>query len=404
MSRAAVFVWLFGITQIVGYGTLYYSFSALAPSMAKDLDLAIGWVYGAFSLALLAGGLVSPFVGRALDRYGAGSVMTFGSLAAAAALALCAAANGSAMLAIGLVAIEATAIVVQYEAAFAALVQLTGTDANRRITHLTLIAGFASTIFWPLTTYLHDVMSWREVYFWYAGLHVVLCFPIHLWIARQPRVRRVDASVVSEARQDVFSPSQEQRAFGLLLVGFSLVGFVISALLVHMIPLLTSLGLGSMSAVVGAVFGPAQVFSRVVNMGFGKELHPLRLAMISAAMMVLALGLLAVASPWLVAALMFSALFGLGSGLTSIVRGTVPLALFGPHGYGARVGKLTSARLILSSVAPFAFAMVLDQAGPTAGLCLLMGLGTLAVVALWIIDRWGLRSVEVAEGVPLGTV
>ncbi len=393
MSRAAVLVWLFGLTQIVGYGTLYYSFSVLAPSMAEDLGLAIGWVYGAFSLALLAGGLVSPFVGRAVDRHGAGAVMTFGSLAAAAALVLCATAVNAPMLAMGLVAIEVTAIFVQYEAAFAALVQLTGQDANRRITHLTLIAGFASTIFWPLTSALHDVISWRDVYLWYAGLHLVLCLPVHIWVARQPRTGATDRAAIPDGDTSGRpSTGDERRAFALLLIGFSLVGFVISALLVHMIPLLTALGLGSMSAVVGAVFGPAQVLSRVVNMGFGRELHPLRLAMISAAMMVLALGLLAIASPWLVAALLFSALFGLGSGLTSIVRGTVPLALFGPQSYGARVGKLTSARLILSSIAPFAFALVLERAGTTVGLCLLIGLALLAVGALWAIGRQRLSA------------
>ena len=319
--------------------------------------------------------------------------MTVGSLAAAGGLVLCASANSAPMLAVGLVAIEATAIVVQYEAAFAALVQLTGSDANRRITHLTLIAGFASTIFWPLTSYLHDVMSWRDVYLWYAGLHALLCFPIHLWIARQPRVRRPDAVPVSNgSAQKYSSANEERRAFGLLLVGFSLVGFVMSALLVHMIPLLTSLGLGSMSAVVGAVFGPAQVFSRVVNMGFGKQLHPLRLAIISAAMITFALSLLAVASPWLAAGFFFSAMFGLGSGLTSIVRGTVPLALFGPDGYGARVGKLTAGKLILSSIAPFAFALVLENFGTAGGLSLLIGVSLIAIVALWTIDRQGRRA------------
>lgn len=393
MSRAAVLVWLFGLTQIIGYGTLYYSFSVLAPSMAEDLGLAIGWVYGAFSLALLAGGLASPFVGRAVDRYGAGAIMAFGSLAAAAALVLCATASNAPTLAMGLVAIEVAAIFVQYEAAFAALVQITGSDANRRITHLTLIAGFASTIFWPLTSALHDIMSWRDVYLWYAGLHVVLCLPVHMWVARQRRANGTERiTIPDDDNVDHRSTRSDRRAFGLLLVGFSLVGFVISALLVHMIPLLTALGLGSMSAVVGAVFGPAQVLSRVVNMGFGRELHPLRLAMISAGMMVLALALLAVASPWLAAALMFSALFGLGSGLTSIVRGTVPLALFGPQGYGARIGTLTSARLVLSSVAPFTFALVLEYGGTGAGLCLLIGIGLAAVSSLWIIDRMRSRA------------
>ncbi|MEK1933559.1 MAG: MFS transporter, partial [Pararhizobium sp.] len=139
------------MTQIIGYGTLYYSFSALAASMAGDLGWSPEWVFGAFSVSLLAGGLAAPIAGNWIDRYGAGTVMAFGSIAAAVALVACALAPGPISFVAGLVAI----------AAFAVLVQMNPRTAQRSITHLTLIAGFASTIFWPLTSALHERLSWQ---------------------------------------------------------------------------------------------------------------------------------------------------------------------------------------------------------------------------------------------------
>lgn len=394
MSRSAITVWLLGATQIIGYGSLYYSFSVLAPGMGADLGLPLEWVYGAFSVALLFGGLASPRIGRAFDRYGAGKVMAVGSILAPIALCLCALAPQRMAFAAGMIAIEIAAIFVLYEAAFAALVQTTGKDAARRITHLTLIAGFASTIFWPLTSFLHAHMSWREVFFVFAAMHVVICFPVHLWLSQHKPM----AAAMSDKEQadapgfESLEPSQQRRAFALLLCGFAIVGFVMSALLVHMIPVLTGLGLGAMSALVGAVFGPAQVMSRIVNMCFGRELHPLRLSIISALLLPVSICLLALAAPWLAAALMFSALFGLGSGLTSIVKGTVPLALFGPDGYGDRIGKITSARLILSSLAPFAFSLAIERIGTVPALYVLALLGFIGAGALLLIDRMRFRA------------
>ena len=135
-----------GLTQVIGYGTLYYSFSILAAGMAADIGWSQDAVYGAFS-ALLAGALIGPRCGRWVDRHGAGRIMALGSAAAAAALVACAIAPGPLGLALGLVAIQLAASFVLYEVAFPALVQVAGFGAQRSITHLTLIAGFASTLF-----------------------------------------------------------------------------------------------------------------------------------------------------------------------------------------------------------------------------------------------------------------
>ncbi len=351
-----------GITQIIGYGSLYYSFSILAPDMARDFDWSVEWVFGVLSAALLVGGLVAPWLGRWIDRFGAGRVMTFGSLAAAVALTGCALAPDRTTFAAALIAVEVSANLVQYGAAFALLVQIGPATAQRSITYLTLIAGFASTIFWPITSALHAHLSWQSVYLVFAGLNLLVCLPIHAWLAHTARQREKNGGVhkAAHAVAGSLSPDARRTGFTLMVTAFALQSLVGSAVLVHMVPLLSGLGLGASAALVGTLFGPAQVASRLVNMVLGKDLPPITLATIAAALMALSGLVLAATSPATAGAMVFAVLFGFGNGLFSIVSGTLPLSLFGSEGYGRLQGKVMSARLIVSASAPFVFALAMS--------------------------------------------
>lgn len=291
-----------GVSQIVGYGTLYYSFGILAPAMARDVGWPTEWVFGALSAALLAGGLVAPWTGRWLDRFGAGRVMAAGSVAAAAALMAAALAPAAPAFVLALVAIEVASTFVQYGAAFPLLVQRHPGTAQRSILYLTLLAGFASTLFWPLTTWLHGTMSWREVYLVFAAMNLAVCLPIHLWLAHRPKTvlllttgAEPVASVVPA--KGLVPPPLRSRAFLLMGVAFAFQSLVVSSVLVHMLPILSALGLGLAGVVVSAVFGPAQVAGRFTLMVFGRNLSPLALAAISAALLPASLVLLAATAP-----------------------------------------------------------------------------------------------------------
>lgn len=238
-----------GIGQIVGYGTLYYSFGILAPDMARDIGWPIEWVFGALSAALLAGGLVAPLTGRWLDRFGAGRIMAAGSVVAAAALTAAALAPGAPAFIVALVAIEVASTFVQYGAAFPLLVQRHPGTAQRSILYLTLIAGFASTLFWPLTTWLHGTMSWREVYLVFAAMNVVVCLPIHVWLARRPMTKpfptgEVEPLIPAVLPSGLVPPLLRSRVFLLMGVAFAFQSLVVSSVLVHMLPILSALGLG----------------------------------------------------------------------------------------------------------------------------------------------------------------
>ena len=376
-----------GLTQIIGYGTLYYSFSILAPGMAKDLDISLEQVFGVFSASLFVGGLSAPIIGKQMDRIGAATVLTLGSILSALTLALCAWSPSIVVFAIAEVLIEVASGMVQYQAAFAALVENDPKTASRSITYLTLIGGFASTIFWPISAALMGYLTWREIYVAFAALNLFVCMPLHLWMARKGRA----AAGVGRAPEHVVGAVPPERRRGAMIVvsaAFAILGFTLASILAHMVPMLADLGLGTAAVVVGSLFGPAQVLSRLINMIFGTRLSPPMLAVISAALMVVGIGILGVSGNWLPGAVAFAICLGLGSGINSIAQGSLPLYLFGSAGYGSITGKMAAARLALGAAAPFAFAAAMQSLG--------IGLSLFATAALGVVGMAAFASVAMA--------
>ncbi len=390
-----------GITQITSYGTLFYSFSILAPAMGQEFGQSREWLFAAFSGTLLIGGLVSPWSGRWADRFGAGRVMALGSLAAALSLLLCALSPSWWIFAPALVTTGVATPFILYNTAFAVLVQIDPKAAPRRITYLTLIGGFSSTLFWPVATHLLTTFTWREIFVFYAALQLFLCFPIHFWLSQMTRrslhilsERPVEPVVAGSGGS--LPPSSRKSALMLLATGFSFASFALSSMLVHLVPVLGAVGLGASAVLVGTMFGPAQFASRLVNMLIGSRLSAMIVAILSTALIPLAFMMLLLppAVPLIAGAILFAILFGTGSGLNSIVQGTLPLALFGHHGYGEILGKITSSRLIVSSVSPFIFAFLLEQFGPRIALSVVAIVGMLGVFTFIVVARLVKRSTE----------
>ena len=395
-------IWMLGITQIVGYGTLYYSYSILAPAVAAELAWSQQWVFAVLSVSLLASAVLAPIAGSLADRFGATRLMVLGSLAAAAALLLCALAPGRIGFAVGVLAMELASCFVLYSTAFVAIVQLGG--RGRSITHLTLIAGFASTLFWPLTTVLHEHLGWREVLVIFAALNVGICLPIHWWLARVSRSIANEVGIVPDtAGVSVIGPRHGwSPIFILMLAGFAIEGFVLSAILVQMVPLLTMVGMGAAGVFVASLFGPSQVASRFVNMLFGHGLSQTWLALGATAALAGGLAVLLVTAPSVPGGILFALLFGFGSGLMSIVGGTLPLELFGHARYGSYVGWITAARQFCSAFAPFGLTFMMAGVGVFPALWLnvlvgLLGIAAFAGIALISLSRNKSRKIAAAN-------
>lgn len=391
-GRGLGLIFALGVTQVVGYGTLYYAFAVLAPNMTASFGWAPEWTYGGFAVGLLAGGSIAPFIGRLIDRYGTRPVMAAGSFLAALSLLGLAETRGPIGYFAAMVALSMVSTMVFYDAAFAALTQARGAGARRAISQLTLIGGFASTIFWPLTTALLGQFDWREIYRIYALLHLGLCVPLHLFAlpgrVRRPIAAAPAAGAATDPAERYLAGDARKRAFFLLAFAFSLQGFVISAMSVHMLTLLQGLGLSAAVAVgIGAVVGPSQVAGRFVEMLFGASLSPVTTAWVSAVLMPIGFLLLMTGHTTAMLAGLSAIAYGVSMGLGSIVRGTVPLQLFGPVGYGAMLGKLSAPGLAVKAAAPLAFALLLERAGPTPSTALLVLLSALAAGALFLLAR-----------------
>jgi MFS family permease len=372
-----------GATQIIGYGTVYYAFSILAADMARDLGKSDTWVFGAFSVSLLIGSFFAPPAGRLADRIGAGRMMSAGSAAVALTLALAAVSPGPITFALSLIAMQAVAATVLYATAFTAIVQAGGRNAKSSIVHLTLIAGFASTLFWPLTSWLHGFMTWREIFLAFAVANLVVCVPLHLALSRLTVAAR--AAAREPTTIDEAPPPGNVVLMALMLAGFAIEGYALSAVLTQMVPLTQALGLGASGLLVATLFGPAQVASRLVNLIFGRDLSQAWLAVIAAALLPVGLALLLWTTPWFAGAVLFAVCAGLGSGLTSIVGGTLPLELFGRRGYGKLIGWSTFAKQVPASVAPFAMSSSLSSVGVVSSLWIVASVGIAGLAAFLLI-------------------
>jgi len=398
-------IWALGVTQIIGYGTLFYSYSILAPSVAAELTWSPQWVFGILSASLLASAMLAPFAGRWADEFGAGRLMVPGSLAAAGALLFCAIVPGRFGFAVGVLAMQLASCFVLYSTAFVAIVQLSDRNAQRSITHLTLIAGFASTLFWPLTTMLHAHFSWREILAIFAALNLGLCLPIHVWLARLPS--HIDKAGHKDSLAVPTDTGQRLHAgwstiFLLMLAGFFVEGFVLSAILVHMVPLTAAIGLGTAGVFVASLFGPSQVASRFINMLFGRDVPQTWLAVGATGSLAAGLAVLLLTAPSIPGAILFAVLFGFGSGLMSIVGGTLPLELFGRAGYGAHVGWITAARQFSSAFAPFGLTFMMASIGvfPALWINVLIGLIGIAAFAGIALTQHRRRKVAADEVAP----
>jgi predicted MFS family arabinose efflux permease len=375
-----------GIAQIVGWGSLYYSIAVLAAPMRADIGIAEPVLFGAFTLSLLISGLAAPAAGRLIDRRGGRTVLSAGSALGALALGIIASATGPALFVLGWAIAGVAMAACLYDAAFTTLHQIAGADYRRALTALTLVAGFASTVFWPLSHVLLEAVGWRQALALYAGLHLAVCLPIHRWVVPVHRARRMpdEAAPAAEPRHAATPAS-----FRWLAAAFALTTFVFSVLSVHLIALLQGAGLSATDAIlVGALIGPMQVAGRLLEFVFARNVRATIVGAVSFALMLVALGLL-----WHVQALSplafaFAALYGASNGIITIVRGTVPAELFGREGYGELLGRLARPAFLAQAIAPVAFAVALAGGlSRSDGVLALAGCAAAALVAYRLATR-----------------
>jgi MFS family permease len=367
-----------GITQITAWGTTYYALGVLATPIIEDLGWSRSVVFFGFSVALLAMSAASTTIGKLIDGKGARFVMSVGSiLSAAGLLALALVQTETAyLLAWGFLGVAMRMNL--YDAAFAALVQVIPSRGRRAISYLTLFGGFASSVFWPIGHYLSQGVGWRNTLLIYAALNLLVCLPLH-WYG----LSRREAATATEAGDSKASPAKPAdpplegtgRVIGIALFAgiMSINSFVFGALSIHLVPVLEATGLAAAAAVwLASLKGVAQVGGRIVEMTWWRNLHPLSVARIALSLLPLSFVLLMVGGSSFAMALTFTLTMGASQGIVTIVRGAVPLALFGAKGYGAVLGLIATPILLVNALSPPVYALIVDTWGPWVGEAVLL--------------------------------
>jgi len=367
-ARSRRVVVTLGITQTLAWASSYYLPAILADPIGAAIGVPSSWVFAAFSGALLIAAFAGPAVGRVIDRRGGRGVLMFSNIVLAAGLCLLAAANGAAVLVVAWAILGIGMALGLYDAGFAALAAIYGHNARGPITGITLFAGFASTVSWPVTTLLNDALGWRETLLVWAALNIVLGLPLN---ALLPKAGRASQHVHEVARSIGWKPYREMF---LLAFVFAAAWFVTGSMAAHLPGLLERAGATHVEAIAAAALvGPAQVAARMIEFLLLRNIHPLVSARVAALLHPLGAAILAVVGP--AAVVPFTIFYGAGNGLMTIARGTVPLAVFGPHGYGERTGLLGAPARAAQALAPLLFGLLLDAMGPaviavSAALCL----------------------------------
>ena len=367
--RRTVVTTALGVSQTLAWASSYYLPAILAAPISAELRLPRAWFFAAFSASLLIAACAGPAVGRLIDRRGGRGVLVASNLVLAAGLVLLAGASGAVMLFVAWAVLGIGMALGLYDAGFAALTALYGRDARGPITGVTLFAGFASTVSWPLTAFMNDALGWREACLVWAVLNLVLGLPLNRLML--PRVER-PVHVAHAA--DIPVGWKPYREMLLLAFVFAAGWFVTGAMAAHMPGLLERAGATPAEAVAAAaLIGPAQVAARLAEFAILRRVHPLVSARIATSLHPIGVGVFALTG--VPGAALFVILYGAGNGLLTIARGTVPLALFGPHGYGERTGLLGAPARAAQAFAPLLFGLLLDAIGlsaliVSAGLCL----------------------------------
>lgn len=379
MSRRLVVA--LGLSQLLCWGVSYYLVGVFGAAMAADLGHGLTAIHGGFTVALIVQGLTSSRIGRAIDQHGGRPVMVAGSVVMAVSLLGLAAAREligyyAAWIGLGL-AMRMTL----YDAAFAALARIGGREARRPIAQITLLGGLASSVLWPVGQALADGLGWRGALCVYAGI-ALLTVPLHRMI---PDHRHVAAPAPESGGNDGPTrrpPGASPAVAGVLYaLMVALTGLLNSGLSAHMIGLMAGLGLAPALAVwVSTLRGVGQSAARLGEVLFGARLSPFGLAAFASALLASCFLAPLVGMTTLVG-VAFALLFGAGNGLLTIVRGTLPLALFDPASYGRTVGRLITPGFYVAALAPMLYAFVIERHGEAAALWLSLGCAVPVLVA-----------------------
>lgn len=381
-SKGALVVGL-GTAQLIAWGALYYAIAVLGEPIRLELGVSSSHVFGAFTWSLVIAGVLAPTVGRNLDRYGGRAVLIASALVGAVGFFVLAHAQSVPWIVVGWTFNGVAMALGLYDACFASIGQVEPRAYRFVVTGVTLIAGFASTIAWPLSHYLMQAIGWRGVCQVYA-LALLLCAPMYAaLLSGRPRVDSRSSSPYTS--KSAPSTPARGRILAWAFAGAALIGASISA---HLPGILSTFELGSKEAIwIASSIGALQVLGRVVDLVSGPRRTAVQLGALTFTGLLGAM-LMLLATPTVPAAVFgFALLYGVSNGLLTIARATLPVEVFGLTNVGVVLGTFSAPSLVTRAFAPLAFAFVVSAAGAISALASLVAIGLASLIAYVVATR-----------------
>jgi predicted MFS family arabinose efflux permease len=378
-------VWVLSLTETVSWGILYYAFVALLIPMRDDLGWSEGQLTAAYSFGILISGLTAPIVGMVIDRQSARILMPLVSLGATCLVLAWARVETFPIYVLIWVGIGVMMSWTLYEPAFATITRWFAHDRSRPLLVVTICAGFASTIFLPLTTWLAMRYGWRQTLDSYAAMLLLLTALPHVFLLRRPPPLPHATPEHGERPKEGMRlrDATRLRAFWQITGAFGLQAFASTAVAAFLIAYLVEQGDSpAFAATATGAIGAAQVLARILMTLFGKRWSPVTLAAIMLGMQALAVGILVLwtTRPGVMLAVL---LLGAGRGALTLLRPMILLDRFGLHAFASISGTQSAAVSICGALAPVAMGMAYGIVGAYRPLMIFMGaLGLVAALTM----------------------
>ncbi|MPW15524.1 MFS transporter [Paraburkholderia sp. CNPSo 3157] len=350
------------VAQLVSWGSVYYAFSLFVVPMEQSMGWGRTQTNAALSLGLLVSGLAAYPLGALIDHGHGRKIMVAGSLLSAAMLLLWSQAQSLSTLFIVWTGLGIAMAATLYDPVFAIVTRDYPATFRTKITLITLVAGFASTVFIPLTQGLVSWFEWRGALVALAACNIVIALPIHMAAIRggsghstpaDDRLRLKETNRAS-TRRALRTPT-----FWGLAVCFTAYYATFAALTFHLVPLMTERGVShAVILTTMALIGPAQVVARALWFTVGRNVRPAVVGIVVTTVFPLSVVVLLLASTSPILLILFALLYGGANGMMTILRGTIVQDVMWTEGYGGVSGLLSMPSNIAKGIAPISAAAI----------------------------------------------
>lgn len=372
------------LAQIFLWGGSFFILSVLVEPIMKETNWSHQMVYGVLSLSLLIWGLLSSRIGKIINKSENDFILLYSGVAMALGLTIIGLAHQFWIFILGWIIIGISMAMGLYDALFALLGKKYGKEAGKSIIQITLISGFAPTVSWFFVSFLLNYFDWRTACFIYAFVLLISVFPLHRFAFQTTENKTEEIPEKKAVIETVSADLFRSRIFCLLLVYFTIGSVMMTGIVVHLIDILLSKEMSlAIAAGIAALLGPSQVGVRVLDLILPKK-TPEKTAFISAVAIFIGLVLLLISPKIAFLGVIF---FGLGNGMRSILKGTLPLAIFGQKGYAVILGKLAGLPLIAQAATPFIGSFVIQQFSASVFLVVLSVLACVNIVFVLLIQK-----------------